>query len=36
MEADLIAVDENPLEKIDSLKSVRMVMRGGKIVERPR
>lgn len=32
MAADPIAVDENPLEKIDTLKSVRMVMRGGRLL----
>lgn len=30
--ADLIAVDENPLEQISTLKSVRQVIRSGKVV----
>ena len=31
LKADIIAVDENPLEKIGTLKDVRFVMKGGKI-----
>lgn len=31
--ADLIAVDGNPLESIESLRSVRLVMQGGRVVE---
>lgn len=32
MAADLIAVDENPLEQISTLKAVRWVMRSGRVV----
>ena len=31
MKADLIAVDDNPLEEIRALKNVRFVMKSGKI-----
>lgn len=31
MKADLIAVDENPLERIGTLKNVRFVMKSGKV-----
>ncbi len=35
MKADLIAVDENPLEKIGTLKDVKFVMKSGKVYKRP-
>lgn len=35
MKADLIAVDENPLEKISTLKDVKFVMKSGKVYKRP-
>lgn len=34
MMADVIAVDENPLEKIDTLKQVRFVMKDGSVFKR--
>ncbi len=34
MAADLIAVDDNPLEHIDTIRSARMVMRSGRVVAR--
>ena len=31
--ADVIAVDENPLQSISTLKSVRFVMKGGQTID---